>query len=159
MCCTPGKAPPLFQLMYSSTHPCPKTVTVPSRMGNTTAVWSQTKSLPPVDARWDWWTRHSMECYAQPAQPEKLTLFLRHHRASCLAQQRADAEHPVHWSQHLLAGQSWIPALAGGRYTSPGVQPCQPCSHGADVIDPLGAAGAQHTPPPSGVQPPRNTPP
>jgi hypothetical protein len=30
-------------------------------------------------------------------------LFLRHLRASCLAQQTADAEYHIHWSRHLLA--------------------------------------------------------
>ena len=30
-------------------------------------------------------------------------LFLRHLRASCLAQQAADAEYHIHWSRHLLA--------------------------------------------------------
>ena len=30
-------------------------------------------------------------------------LFLRHLRASCLAQQTADAEYHIHWSRHFLA--------------------------------------------------------
>ena len=34
---------------------------------------------------------------------ERSEFFLRHLRASCLAQQRADADGQVHWSRHLLA--------------------------------------------------------
>ena len=39
----------------------------------------------------------------QSGQSERSETFLRHLRASCLAQQRADAEGQVHWSRHLLA--------------------------------------------------------
>lgn len=39
----------------------------------------------------------------QPDQTEQSETFLRNLRASCLAQQRADAEGQVHWSRHLLA--------------------------------------------------------
>ncbi len=38
----------------------------------------------------------------QPDQSERFETFLLHLRASCLAQQRADAEGQVHWSRHLL---------------------------------------------------------
>ncbi len=38
----------------------------------------------------------------QPDQSVLSETFLRHLRASCLAQQRADAEGQVHWSRHLL---------------------------------------------------------
>ena len=39
----------------------------------------------------------------QQNQSDPSALFLHHLRASCLAQQRADAEYQVHWSRHLLA--------------------------------------------------------
>ena len=39
----------------------------------------------------------------QSGQSERSETFLRHLRASCFAQQRADAEGQVHWSRHLLA--------------------------------------------------------
>ena len=38
-----------------------------------------------------------------PGQSEQFETFLRHLRASCVAQQRADAEGCVPWSRHLLA--------------------------------------------------------
>ncbi len=39
----------------------------------------------------------------QSGHSERSEIFLRHLRASCLAQQRADADGKVHWSRHLLA--------------------------------------------------------
>ncbi len=39
----------------------------------------------------------------QSGHSERSEIFLRHLRASCLAQQRADADGQVHWSRHLLA--------------------------------------------------------
>ena len=38
----------------------------------------------------------------QPDQSERFEAFLKHVRASCLDQQRADSEGQVHWSRHLL---------------------------------------------------------
>ncbi len=50
--------------------------------------------------------QYSMLCALQHDQQGgnvPAPLFLRHLRASCLAQHAADAEYQVHWSRHLLA--------------------------------------------------------
>ena len=80
--------------------PCPEGWEVLQRNGRTLITAPNLGSVG-IDS-----AQYGMLCAMQSEQQNQSipsSLFLRHLRASCLAQQRADAEYQVHWSRHLLA--------------------------------------------------------
>ena len=80
--------------------PCPEGWEVLQRNGRTLITAPDLGSVG-IDS-----AQYGLLCAMQNEQQDHSSpssLFLRHLRASCLAQQRADAEYQVHWSRHLLA--------------------------------------------------------